>query len=51
MRLWSLDSRLSLSWLKTTHQGTAGPSVYERLRALEEAGEVASANLTKRMKI
>ena len=27
------------------------PSVYERLRALEEAGEVKSANLTKRVKI
>ena len=27
------------------------PSVYERLRALEEAGEVESANLTKRVKI
>ena len=27
------------------------PSVYERLRALEEAGKVTSANLTKRVKI
>ena len=27
------------------------PSVYERLRALEEAGGVESANLTKRVKI
>ena len=27
------------------------PSVYERLRTLEEAGEVESANLTQRVKI
>ena len=37
----SIANELALTW----------PSVYERLRTLEEAGNVESANLTKRMKI